>query len=1217
MKIFFKWFFISLMMIAATVAIAVWVGQPEEVTIRTESIDSAVDLDFDRVRNHIETFSSFGSRVAGQPGSASAAGYVERQLASIGYDDIESTTFEVAIPKVHQADLRVQSGSETQSFRLFPLWPNLARTSQTPVEGMTGHLVYLGEARFEEMEGRPIEDSICFLDWDAEEEWTRIPELGGRAVVFLGDTPSTGWEARKKFLTIPADVPRFYLTDENSKTIREILNQQRLAGTIQCQMDWDQAIEKNFLVRIPSATGEMENPIVFQAYTDSMSLVPEISPGAEPAVSVSVLLEFARFLKKSDGALSRPVHILFTGGHGTGMAGIIDYIESVKEGEKKHRPALVVSLDLASHTTRFGVHCFGEMRGYAVHLLRPRFSRLALELKSFSERVAGTTAEQSFVDAVNLKHGRAWDSFLPYRAPFASEIANVAGIPGIAIASLDDSRKWVDTPDDTIARLDFDRLVNQLSFKEGEHIGLLRILHALIEWEGPYTSGDIDDKWVNLTGRVQWLKADEDYTPQHPLRDAPVFLKSRRENKYLVGVRGMPVALTDEDGRFSFKGMIDVTGNNWYTDCEVEAYGLATDRFLSVNPEAVAEYERVVAIKTGETPNIPRDGSILYAVDRSQEKDRPSQITLRSPNESLNLEVFPCESATLFGVADPTTLIHLRELKLYETRTDGPPYQFGFSFPDTRFNLWEEEAFSFWAPPRSTLRVTAGIGLKTPRFLLLDNDTENLRGEGVDLHNREVISLASLTAARDVEHLNEARLEEMQSGGIESKKAERFQANAEKEVARAESALSSNRYGEFKAQLERGWGYAGKVYREIFSQISSLMTGILFYLFLIAPSAYFLERILFAHRKIGHRVLSIASIFLVGFLLLWVVHPAFRLTQSPAVVLIAFVLIALSTLVTAVVLNRFDRSMRRQFQSSLFDSSIEGARTAGFARSFEFGIQNIRNRPYRSAMTGLTVVLVTFALLSFLSVSPDQSTTRIVHPKGEPVYKGFLARNKDWGPLTYALQESLETAYGDKNLAGRLWFFSDGGGDFSQIDLFAKEDLQTTVTALVGMEAEETEATHPERALVAGEWFNTSRDNGVLLSETSARLLGLDKRDLGQMVRVYGEPLPLIGIFDADKMNSLHDLDGESTAPVNFVLQRRLMAQRETFERPDTIEENVHHSWENCAIVPFEFARSLGGSLRSIAVTPEEDPLEEAISWTERTDLTFLASDGKEVRLIS
>ncbi|MCA9448845.1 MAG: M28 family peptidase, partial [Candidatus Omnitrophica bacterium] len=343
MKIFFKWFFISLMMIAATVAIAIWVGQPEEVTIRTESIDSAVDLDFDRVRNHIETFSSFGSRVAGQPGSASAAGYVERQLASIGYDDIESTTFEVAIPKVHQADLRVQSGSETQSFRLFPLWPNLARTSQTPVEGMTGHLVYLGEARFEEMEGRPIEDSICFLDWDAEEEWTRIPELGGRAIVFLGDTPSTGWEARKKFLTIPADVPRFYLTDENSKTIREILNQQRLEGAIQCRMDWDRAIEKNFLVRIPSATRETESPIAFQAHYDSVSMVPEISPGAEQAIGASTLLEFTRFLKESDGALPRPIHILFTGGHGTGMEGMIDYIESVKEGDKKNRPALVVS----------------------------------------------------------------------------------------------------------------------------------------------------------------------------------------------------------------------------------------------------------------------------------------------------------------------------------------------------------------------------------------------------------------------------------------------------------------------------------------------------------------------------------------------------------------------------------------------------------------------------------------------------------------------------------------------------------------------------------------------------------------------------------------------------------------------------------------------------------------------------------------------------------
>ncbi|MCB9770204.1 MAG: hypothetical protein H6752_18555 [Candidatus Omnitrophica bacterium] len=97
----------------------------------------------------------------------------------------------------------------------------------------------------------------------------------------------------------------------------------------------------------------------------------------------------------------------------------------------------------------------------------------------------------------------------------------------------------------------------------------------------------------------------------------------------------------------------------------------------------------------------------------------------------------------------------------------------------------------------------------------------------------------------------------MQSGGIESKKAERFLSECRRKSGRPSPHSSSNRYGEFKAQLERGWGYAEKSIAKFFADLQPDDRHPL-YLFLIAPSAYFLERILFAHRKIGHRASLIA-----------------------------------------------------------------------------------------------------------------------------------------------------------------------------------------------------------------------------------------------------------------------------------------------------------------------------------------------------------------------
>ena len=109
--------------------------------------------------------------------------------------------------------------------------------------------------------------------------------------------------------------------------------------------------------------------------------------------------------------------------------------------------------------------------------------------------------------------------------------------------------------------------------------------------------------------------------------------------------------------------------------------------------------------------------------------------------------------------------------------------------------------------------------------------------------------------------------------------------------------------------------------------------------------------------------------FIIGFVLLTVVHPAFRFAKTPAVVLLAFLLLFLASIVSVVVVGKFDRMMRRRKQLRIGLHEEEGRLAGTLGRAIDLGISNMRRRPFRFALTALTVVLVPISFSA--TVSPD------------------------------------------------------------------------------------------------------------------------------------------------------------------------------------------------------------------------------------------------------
>ena len=124
-------------------------------------------------------------------------------------------------------------------------------------------------------------------------------------------------------------------------------------------------------------------------------------------------------------------------------------------------------------------------------------------------------------------------------------------------------------------------------------------------------------------------------------------------------------------------------------------------------------------------------------------------------------------------------------------------------------------------------------------------------------------------------------------------------------------------------------------------------------------------------------------------------HPAFQLAYSPMVVILAFLIMGLSLIVTLIIFFRFEQEMARLQSRARVASAGEIGRWKAFVAAFLLGVSNLRRRRVRTALTCITLVLLTFTIMSFTSVKSLRRHARILYSPGA-TYQGFLLKNVSW-----------------------------------------------------------------------------------------------------------------------------------------------------------------------------------------------------------------------------
>ena len=1216
-------------------------------------------------------------RVAGTPGGEQARAYVRQQFNLIfGAGNVSEEPFTVTTPNDNGAF--VQGAGLPKPFALQPLWPNLVRTSTLPTAGIDGPLIYAGRGELANFRGKSVQGSIVLLDFNCGTDWLNAARLGAKAIIFVQPTQTMRGEGESKFIGIPVAVPRFLVSRADAAALQSaVLTTPNFQVHLSSDNPWKTAITANIVGTIHGTGPMADQNVVIESYYDSMSVVPTQAPGAESADGMASLLELARTFRAHPP--KRTILFVACGAHFLGIQGARTYVDAHVDGWRpvsgmdsvqrslfhkalpdRANVLLFTGLDLTSQTGSVGVFYKGYFYDYREDI-QSDFSDIGRTFRENAEKIGQTLGfdpATTFADGINGAGGKSWRNYLPGRFAFDAEAATMAGGKGVTFATTDDARQTTDTPLDTPDKVNVVNLAAQTRLLACQYWHILNdtnnpdlitgtttaSLMPVPTWPA-WTRQGLRLGFSKLNGRVLLFDPKKNFVPDQPIPDSLAVVGN--PSKTMMGVRGNLIQATaggPTHAGFSFPGLPLVISNG---------SGL---RFAPANNIVIGAYHVHAADDASGTR-----GDIDYAPDQvvNGEANYPTQFDLTGDTKETQVIVFPCVATSIYDLIDQQALTSLTNVSIYDGASDGEPRQYGFILAGTEpgVSYVEDVAVLFSTPGADTrLKVVMSSGIGAPRFLLINSLpsdpsktlTENQRNaQGIgyavgvasarygssdnkppdpnnpnDIVRNGAITNTALRVAKDMWNLDDFRIRNLAKFRIVQlhdplNPLTHLHDLAKEDIDKAIAAYNAQDYESFDAYSRQAWANEARVYPQAQQTANDVVQGVIFYLFLLIPFAYFLERLLFGFSDLKRQLSAAFGIFLVIFTIFALIHPAFSIgAVNPLIILIAFVMLALSVIVSLLVWGKFEEQLKQLSKSvSGVHKADVGKASIAFA-AFALGISNMRRRKERTLLTCLTLVLLTFTVLSFTSIVNTIRYNDVAAP-GTAVYNGLLLRLPTWNSLQQPAYRLLSDEYGSRfPVAPRAWFFGTQQGQQSFLHL-TRAHFATDVKGVCGLTPQEAQVTGIDKALTTGRWFNRGDTYTAVIPQGVANSLQITPTDVGKVtINFSGVPYLVIGIVDAAKIKAIKDLDNETLTPVDYQAQQSQSGGAgggaAGAAAGQGFQEYLHLDPDNVLYVPYSTLINLGGDLRSVAINMGSagTTASELKSLMPRLDLNLYAGEN-------
>ncbi|MGE4195357.1 MAG: FtsX-like permease family protein [Pseudodesulfovibrio sp.] len=807
-----------------------------------------------------------------------------------------------------------------------------------------------------------------------------------------------------------------------------------------------------------------------------------------------------------------------------------------------------VSLYLSSHGNGLGGFDQGWLIDIKPDVNRTAFFRpLDTVMKDAVDRLREYHPRTAHLFRDTLRPGkRAWQSYLPDSPELGGEPMALAGLPGFTLATVHDVRPAWGTPYDRPGRVDFDFLNRQSRL-------VTTLVSALCSEEIADAGEREKNNFVTVEGRANLLRKGEIF-PDRPGTGMVVLAFQWQTRNY---------------------GMVDTQGN-------FRIPGLASKK--------VSYHKAVIeAFKFNDVT-----GLADWAIDKPKTGKNAYRLKLSRAVQATDLILFSCTQTTLFDMFEPRTFKYLYRPELIDGRTEAPPVSYWYSRLDTRSSTLG----TLFLEPDTPVKLTLSDTVLDKKVLLLNADREHPQGLGYIARQWPVIPMTEFRSARDMWRLLGPRIDNLEDKGIVNDRIRLLRKLGDQDLANAYKFKEAKQWDKFVEASRASLSKASRVYNDVDKTQKDVLFGVLFYVALFVPFAYCMERLFFSFVDIKKRIVAFLG-FLVGIIgVVYLVHPAFQLTYSPLVVILAFFILALSLLVSLIIFFRFEREMVELQKRSSHVKLTGISPMAAFGAAFVLGVGNLKRRPLRTFLTLATLVILTFTIMNFTTV---KSVRQAGWSKfsGHASYNGLMVKYLNWQDLPVEALSVVRNSFsGTGVVAPRAWYDTGFTSDKSRAPLIPveRDGKETRGRGLIGLSWLEPQVSGLDRILVKGRWFREGERQAILLPRRMADQIGADPDDPARSkVVLWGIPLTVVGVFDDNGLRDNPDLDGEPITPIVFPNQAATQlseVEAEAIENGEDVmatESRYQHipGFETVIIPAEELLALSAGRLKGIAVHPD------------------------------
>jgi hypothetical protein len=328
-------------------------------------------------------------------------------------------------------------------------------------------------------------------------------------------------------------------------------------------------------------------------------------------------------------------------------------------------------------------------------------------------------------------------------------------------------------------------------------------------------------------------------------------------------------------------------------------------------------------------------------------------------------------------------------------------------------------------------------------------------------------------------------------------------------------------------------------------------------------------------------------------------------------------MILMSVVVLVLSYQRFDVLVRRA-RSSV--GAYEGDRislTSSLGTALSLGVSNLKKRPMRLILTAFTVTVLTFSIITFVSVEGRDELARKEVPMdidvegvkldpGEverPQYDGVLFRMFFWTDLDARFVSAVYSEFGGEfDVTTRGCYIQSRGGNnadregINQVQV-SRGGRKSMVTAIMTMMPNERKFTGFNRAVEPlQQWFKPEDRMTIVIPDNLAEdleikpgdLLNADgtlkSRDQLPTVLIDNREWTVLGILDTSHADRIRDVSGKSLAIVDFL--RSAFNPSAASDKMDLLTEppSYHISWDKLVVIPHAVADQVQAKPISLAV---------------------------------